>query len=518
MPLRIENTEKSCRSVSAEIADYRKNLYIRYIPHHDGQRTEAIAMAAQDLLSHPAAETAMQFMRKQSLSEESSYVGTALVRENIFLGLIRKESFLGIATINIDRYDDIKEIRQQAYHQAWQALDALDYCHNRQDRGTRESEIIVRKKNALEFALSNLKADIFSAVMCHYHRDFNAVHSITKRRAMNSLQAHSLSMPEYYPFQVVMEATAYAIKHGGLDKTPKKKIISKALMIAQEVALSIDQSDIKQWIAFCEAAQEMAWRQFKPEHIISAAINTSCNTPVRSVGFAVSEICDIKPRLLTDIRDSYSPFADQKFNENLHAKLVSKISQDIIARGLAEKSPIPFVMKANEQNLALTEGHTMGWCAAALQAAAKAFEESRQKGINVEDAVRREFEIENTRTAWTDLKTLGRQVIKEQRKGAIVTLDSLDTLTKNIEGMKALQQSVGRTMKDPHYRSNLIAANGLEVSPALKASAPAAMPARHAGPSTPAHGLKAPGLGGGTVQRTPPPLTEKSDDKETAKT
>ncbi len=496
MALQIDTVAHACNLITREIKDYQKNLTIQYIVHHEGQRTEALGIAAQDILSHPASETAMHILQKQRRSEESMLLGTAVARQNLFFGLATRDSVLALCTINIDHFNSLKEARRQAYHLAWHAIDAAEYHANPLNRTGGSTEVMIRRRNALEMASANLRADVFSAAISSFHRDQEAPRRAALVRGLSALHTKSLYSPEYYPFVIALEATEFALSQVDPQQISKKRIVPMALRLAKEVGMTFDEITLKNWLAFAEPAQDMAWQGFSEAEILSSAINTSPNTYVRAIGYLISELAKIEPASIVSIRETYSPFADNEFNEKLHDKMIDQIYQDIIAQGLKQKSSLPFWNMANQQNQSLTEGRAIGWCASALQAAGSAYDSAKQDdAAEAERYISKEFENKRRGAGWDDLRELGKRVIRSHRQGSPVTMSDLKELSRDMEGLKSLRQSVEKTMADPHYRNKLAAADELrpaEPKPGPKTPAPALA----AAPTTPAYAASTPGLGG----------------------
>jgi len=511
MGLKIDTVVHACRLISRKVRDSYKNLDVHFIVHHEGQRTEALGVAAQELIHHPAASTAMHILQRQRHSEDSVLLGTAVARQNMFFGLATRDQLLALCTMNLDQFDSLKEARRHAYHLVWHAIDALTFHSNPKNRTGAATEIIIRRRTALEMALANLQADTFSAAISALNGDGEAIKRMAYIRSASTLAARSLQNPELYPFAISAEATQFAFKNLKTRQLPKKKLIPSAHKLAEEIAKTFDESAVEHWLAFSEPAQEMAWRGYTGEEILSAAINTSPNTYVRATSYLVSETTGTVPSPIMDIRNSYSPFADKDFNEKLHERAARETFEDVIAQGLKQNSSIPFLKMASKQNEALTEGRASGWCAAALHAAAHAYEQAVRSGVAPEDVVRREFESERKKVSWQNLDELSVKIVAEKRNGHMVTLRQLAELSANIEGIKEVQKSIEMSLKDPLYQQKLAAINEMTPDPRqapARPDNPDLAPTTHKiqGPAA-SYAAQIPGLGGSSQQRTMPPQT-----------
>ena len=173
-----------------------------------------------------------------------------------------------------------------------------------------------------------------AALMAALNDDRAAIRKAAVGRSRDSLQALPHRHPEYYPYIIAMEAVEAAYKMLAAKNISKKKMIEAVMQTAEEIGKTFDMNTLRQWLAFSQPAQDMAWRGYKPEEILSAAINTSEDTYVRAIGYMVSEIAEIKPSSILTIRENYSPFADESFNEKLHEKTINRIFEDVIAKGM----------------------------------------------------------------------------------------------------------------------------------------------------------------------------------------
>lgn len=500
MSLAIDDVIQSCNAISRQVKECYRQLTLHYIPHHEGQNAEAFALASQEIAMHPAARPAAHILgRTKTLDNGSGMIGIATARQTLFLGLASHTSMLALCTINIDRHGSLKEIRRHAWHMAWQAIDAMrlhDMREGEEGHGAGAQEVSVRRRTVQETAAANLRADTFSVLMAALQDDREAIRKTALMRSLDALRALPHQHPEYYPYMIAMDATEAAFKMLTSRNIPKRKMIDAVLRTADEIGKTFDSSTLRQWIAFSRPAQDMAWRGYNPEEILSAAINTSEDTYVRAVGYMISEITEIKPASILTIRENYSPFADEAFNEQLHNKAIDRLFADVVARGMQMNSARPFLDAANSQNNGLTEGRTVGWCAAALQAAAAAFESAARNDGEPAQEARRLFEGERARTPWESLKKLGAKIVQQYWQGHLVTLSALQEICGNEPTLIPIRKSVDMTIRDPSYQNSLQAVRELSAIPALAPVRPAITGPRGPQPSSPAL-YAGPGLGSG---------------------
>lgn len=207
MPMQIETVLQVCHQISRQIGDSFKQLTVHYIVHHEGQRVEALGLAGQEVLHHPAAQTALHLLTRARHSEESTLVGVAVARKPVLFGLASHDTVLALCSINIDQYTNVKEARRHACHLAWHAIDALEYGNDPDNVVGSSREVLIRRRGVLDLASANIRADIFAAVLGALQGDRDAVRKIGQGRAVNALQTMPNHNPENYPYIIAMEAT-----------------------------------------------------------------------------------------------------------------------------------------------------------------------------------------------------------------------------------------------------------------------------------------------------------------------
>lgn len=509
MTLPIDTINQACETITRQVREVYRPLTLRFIAHHDGQMTEALKLTAQDILSHPAAETAINIMRRKRETQQSDLLGTAVARHNRLFGLVTRDTALALCTINADDFENLNEIRREAYHIAWHAIDAFRW-HEKQDKEQGSSFALKRHRTGLEIAAANLQADAFSALMNDLQGDSEAIMRLAYRRGLEALDRHHRHMPEYYPFIIAMEATQFAAQRLHARNVPKKKLLPAAWQAAHEINRAFEDALQRQWVAFSKPAQEMAWRDFDRDEILSAAINTSQNTYVRAAGYMIAEVARIRPAPLYAISESYSPFADTAFNQKLHRKMMERTFDVIAAEGVKRGSGAPFAEEMERQNRKLTEGHIMGWCGSALQEAARGFDNAIAQGSAAAlQAAQRAFNNEKERTSWESLCRLSRALIRHIRNEGPLLLATVVKIAENEAGLSRLKKAVEVTLQQSRHRPSLGHFNSLQATPPAQ-TVPVA--ARFA----PVIGGMAPGgarIGGkATGFRHMPPPAERGED------
>ncbi len=509
MALQSDSVQQSCRAVARQMRDYSRNLNLSFIAHHAGQLLESLSLAGQELLSHPAGESVLRLLRTPRKNENSSFIGLAVWRENLFLGLASRQKVMALTTLNISQHESLRDIRIQAWHMAWHAINLYNCRHDPDYESNFLDGIVMPDLTGDALANANLRADVFSAVMCSINGDKDTIRHLAHMRCMNALTRSAGHKPENYPFPLAMEATQIALADLMRRPASKKRIIHAALQIADTIGKTYDELSLKQWIYFCKPAQDMAWRGDSKETILGAAVSTSQDTYIRATGFLVADITRITPVSIVALEGHYSPFAEDRYNQRLHEGMMERAFQKAVSAGMLAHNSEAFLALANEQNHKLPDGHILGWCASALQAAGRAFDTALASGSKTPDeAARREFEGNSGKTTWDALKEMGESIIEQYRQGYAVTFSDLIDFAGNRPAFAGISSSIAFTMKDPSYLQKISIANDLSPQniPELQPVTPA--------PAGPSVGIRMnmPGLGlGGSGSGYIPPPKKAGD-------
>lgn len=450
MALKIEKIEEVCGSISRAINDRHKNLTLSFIVYRPGPsgRANAIKSPGAEVVEHPAAHIAKRLLTNPRSEEDMDLCGVALAREQLFFGLAVRDSLLAVALLNAGRYKTLKDIRAHSWHLAWHALDTLAYHNDPSSFTGVLSDVIVRQRTPIERAAANLKADVFAAVMSALQGSGEPVQTLAVERARAAMEARPGHDPDHFPFLLAEEATLIALQHVKEKPVPKKKYIDEALKAARYVGAAFDEEWIQGWINFCEPSQDMAWRGYNGEQILSAAINTSEDTYVRTLAHMIADITKIKPVSVWELPGDYSPFCNEGFNERMHERMVDRIFDETFREVRRMGSAQPYVDIANSQNLKLISGHIMGWCAGALQASAATYTQAVANGGDADAASRKTFETERSRTAWSALRALNRKIVSSYRSRIPVTLPALLEMCGDERSAEVLAASIAETMRN----------------------------------------------------------------------
>lgn len=513
MAVDLNIIQKTCRAMQKGVAIAYPGLHLHFIYHNRGKLKESLALAEHDIISHPAGDAAMAIIRNHSKTERSSFIGLAIANEKKMMGLKSVDKLIALLNVNTDEFKTEEEVLAQIYHMTWHAIDLYEIRHQPTYKGKFKSGPMVPKRSPLNIAKAHLQADAFAATLATLRKEANLINMITEKRGIQSLSPVQNFKAEDFPTVIALDACRFAIKELELFSKEQSEFVETARRISLEVGHTFDSANIKQWWDFSIPAQDMAWRGFTKEQILGAAVNV-CEDPfVRSIGYMIEEVSGIEPASSESLKHSYNAFMDPEVNMKLHREMVDSVFEEIVAKGVAEKSSRPLLNLANQQNDALTEGRFLGWCAAALQGAAKAFEKALLNGASPDQAARMHFEgnKESDTDNWNTLLDLGNQIVDQRRQGAAITMGHIAEICHSNANFAPVLNSLKITMNDPAYIQKLEASNDLAFvpntpsieGPAVKGPALGPKAPTPNAPSTPTpaptFAPSAPGMGGGAA-------------------
>jgi hypothetical protein len=484
-----------------------------FLIYRRGQKLDQINKTLSEVMDAPFYSAAKSLLQLRSATQETSgFMGVAIGHEKKFFGFSQITHHALFIGLNLDSYKSQEDALFDLYHHTAQALDTFSLLVDKKIPNVKNDFVLQPKRNTLSRARSNMKADVFSSLMMNKILDGNAISALGVKRGLESLKAIPNARPEEFPFVMALDVTTFAAQELAKQKAPS---LHDALRSARRVVTSYEPDHFSQWMDFTNPAQSMAWNGYTPDIILGAAIHTSPNPFIKATGHVVSEVTGILPQ---EGIDGFNPYVDAAVNELEHARMVDEIFEMTMVHALEADSHLPFIRVANNQNEKLQIGDVMGWCAQALQGAARSFAAARQKGLPAAQSTRLEFQSQKNLTDWKTLEELGTYVTSQRRGGFGVTLNELASWCKARADFRPVFESLDMTQRDPAYAHKISLSN--EVPIILRPSlAPAAQVAPRAPTPAPVYAA-APQIGMGSGFASRPIITQPAqhlhiEDQET---
>ncbi len=525
----VEIIHRLCGELQQDLAVSHPGLSLHFIMHNEGELRDSIALAEHEIIMHPAGEAACNILRRHTKNERSAFIGLAVAKESKMMGFKQVDHLMALFTLNYSDFDSEESVYAQVYHMVWHAIDLYEIRLEPDYKKKFRSGPMVPKRSALNLSKANLQADAFAATLSALKGNKNMLSYIDKKRGLQCLSATSDFKAEDYPSVIALQACQLALDELDTKSIDRSDHIETARQISLDIGQAFDKRNIQEWWDFCIPAQDMAWRDCPKENILGAAMYTSESPFVRSIAYLVQEVTELKPYFNTDtVGRDYNAFVDPEVNKKLHREVADTIFEEAINKVMLDSSTRALMLAANKQNQNLTDGRFIGWCATALQEAAKAFERALQSGSNPQQAARMQFEGDRDNTSWDDLEELSNKVVDQKRQGAAVTMGHIAEICHDNPGFAPILGSIKITMNDPGYVQALEASNDLAImpsAPAPQAPAPKA-PAQELGPKAPTPNMplpapSGPSLGGNNrsaqIMRQRQLMAQKAKEAQTNK-
>lgn len=473
-----------CKVIARQIESGYPDLNLTFIVHEEHKRQKALVRETENIQEHPAGQILLDYILaskdKEITGNRSRFVGLAQHSNPGILGFFRSTATLGLFFVNCDRFNSQEDLKNHTLHMVWHALALYEdftaaYKMQHQSAGTllpparagakKEPDaparpdkpepppdtrfeisdgVILARLETQDLYHRNLLADIFSASFQTVHGTENAIRSLAKQRMNDTLTQQVGFISEKYPFPISMETLELLFSESMRSSGRKEKGVALAARITHEIGMTYKINAIKQWRAFCNPAQEMAWCGFDPETILGAAIYTNENTYVRSIADMVAEHLEIKPKIFSSLHD-YNPFADQEQNKRLHEKMAMESFRTAIEKIRTPEDHKMFLNEAAIQCLKLRAGNPVGWSAHALLAIsdevilldAKTLGQQRTRLQNL-------YEQQLQRVSWENLRTFARFIFRQRRDGQEISAAMIRSIPGKTDDIVIIKETFSK--------------------------------------------------------------------------
>ncbi|MEK7801652.1 MAG: hypothetical protein AAB276_04275 [Pseudomonadota bacterium] len=451
-----------CHNLGDEVKRVYPHIDLYFVVYEAGMRSDEITKILPALKEHPAFEQAASLIRfKSAALEHSSFLGIAEGYEKKHFGLKNTPKHLAFFTINLADHDTEEDLIFTIYKLISQLFDSL--IHISDTENTQPEKKASALTNALVNTRLNLRADIFNVLHFVQDGEKDAVRQRGQIRALQVLNPVVGQRPDEFAFPIAIDVTKYAIEKclsPQYESAPaRKNQILESYNIAEKIIKSFDNDSLKIWAQFVGPCQTLAWNGYSPSQILGAATLLSPNPYIKATGHLLAEITHIFPCTESQLPQGYNPFLDDEINQIRHRRGVEETFEMTMIHSLEADSHVPFLHVANNQNEALLKGHISGWCANALQAAARAYMGARSLGVPPQQAARLEFQTYRRDDGWKPLLQLAHHVIELCRNGTEAkTLSAIAQWCGMNPDLRFISTSLSMTISDPHYSAKMKAA------------------------------------------------------------
>ena len=429
-----------------------RDLDIFFVPHRLGGRNHALKQLYQTKNDMPYADHLKtllnQWINLKGNDHKSEFLGLTEVAGNSFTQLFKNKHHIAVISLNLDNYLSPTDMELDLYNLSWNVCFILRGKKFKKSPTSPGKKIVILQPSGTGQLLFNLKSDIFASLAVSLAHRQNAVEKLAKIRAAALLKPQKKILPEHYPLLIALDQTVQILKDLKGTHASSECFIEDAWKASETIDNIIDPEKLKLWYRFAQAAQDMAWRNFTPEQILSAAIDGNEDIEIRKLGIMISQLTGVQPSNYTQSRGLYNPYLNTEENERLHMDMIQEIFDGVLTRAVFINSAIPFHEKAAEQNMSLTDGRFLGWCAQSLQEAGIAFETALSNGEPPVHMAREIFDKHVPKTPWNKVQELGDKILQHRRMKQEIVLLDLWEITKVNQNFKNIFLSLNLSVSD----------------------------------------------------------------------
>lgn len=455
----IASLKAHCAKMSEEAKDLFSGLSLHFLICPPEKKRDELAALMSKINGHPAANEAYLIVRPWAMtSGVSSFLGLARGQEGIVFSFKTRTKILAFIAVDTSLYEELDDALSAVHGLMAQFFETISL--HLKDYAPANGSILQPKRNQVAQCRSNLKTDIYSTLQMNRGGVYDAPMRMAKQRTIETLTPQSRHHPEEHPFPIALDIVNYAIENqisSSVSARGTSQLLSQ-YQLAGQIASCFEAENLHSWILFANSSQHMAWSGFTASQILGAAVNTSTNPFIKSIGHMLAELTNLSPVEEEHLPQGYNPFVAEEINQIRHERAVEETFEMVLIHAMEAESHLPIIRVANLQNEGLLKGKITGWCANALQASAKAYTGARDRGIPAIQAARLEFQSAKSQANWKSLLHLGHHVVSLYRKGEAVTLAELANWSQHVPDARFLFDSVSLTIADPKYAHALAAA------------------------------------------------------------
>ena len=460
MSLNTNDVNIIIEKVQRQLSTFNSAIELICIPHKTGERKNACLGLKKgysgESISPLLNKLLATWMRDEDLDDRAStFLGTIETHKRGLVGIIKKKLFLNIIALNISNYKSKSDLEIDLYRLSWNACNAVKNVSD-SSKNEQKDRILIPSPKGIRALGNNLQADIFAALTYSLINKEDKVLELGQKRAQSVIQTENIQTPENYPYIMTLDQTVYMYNQLATKRKLTSNILEQVWASSKVILQTMNQKKLKVWQKFSEYSQDMAWRGFSGEVILSIAIDRNDDIETKKLGLQVAKLTDTEPVSSEESGGYFNPFKTDAENAELHYNLIEEQFESLITRAIFENSSLPFIEKAYEHNMKLKKGQFIGWCANALQDAADVFEKTLKAKQPPTQTTREIFKTSLSKITLTKLNQLSADILKYKREHSeLGNRDFINFLSENASH-QIISDSVIRSFRKNKVRSENI--------------------------------------------------------------
>lgn len=460
----IINLKNACTNISENIRTVFPTLNLHFLISTPDKKQDAVSVILGKINGHPAFNEAFQVLKAWASSNAggTSFLGLSEGQESIAFSFKTRPRTLAFISVDVSLYKELYHAIQAIHFQMSIFLET--YANHLKNPMTINGNVFFHRTTQLAVSRLNLKSDIYSILQLLREGQYDAPILLAQQRSLETLTPQVNFNPEEYPLPIALDVIKYTIEKQ-ISSTVTTRSPSPLLaqyQLADQIADCFDNDNLQSWAQFSNACQTMAWSGFTPSQILGAAINTSTNPFLKSIGHLLAELTNLSATEESHLPTGYNPFLAEEINKIRHERSCEETFEMIMYHVMEADSHLPLLRVANNQNEALLKGKISGWCANALHAAAKAYMGAKDRGIPPLQAARLEFLSAHSQSNWNLLMQIGQYVVDMRRQDTPAQISDLLKWVSQQPDSRHMSDSINITISDPHYTGSFDASSQIQ--------------------------------------------------------
>ena len=348
MSLKTDEINSVIERVQKQLSSYNSALELICITHKTDGRKQACMSLRKGYMGEEVSISLNRLLSawtKDNIDDsQSEFLGTIETYRSGFGGLIKKKLYLNIIALNTGLYDTEEEMELDLYRLSWNACNALKNMMENSGKDGRD-RILVPNPKGIRLLSNNLQSDIFASLLYSliYREDY--VEKLGRNRAKAVIDSSSKFEPDLFPFIMTLDQTKYMcnqlLNKRKLNSNPVEQVWAASKIILQ----TMNQKKLEVWQRFAKYSQDMAWRGFSSEVILSIAIDRNDDIETKKLGVQVASLTDTKPVSADESVGYYNPYKTDVENAEIHLSLIDELFENLLTRAIFENSAKPLLKK-----------------------------------------------------------------------------------------------------------------------------------------------------------------------------
>lgn len=371
-------------------------------------------------------------IKREFQPKKSKFLGLNVYKKPRFWGLKRQETYMGVFTLDISTMKSLDNVSYNFWHMISHCLETINLKNDEKYEESFKTGPIIPKRPFAQAAHVNLKADVFALLVASYFIDQTEFEKLIRSVCEHVMVKQNYGYVETFPIPIALEHIYFAAETIQTSSNTADAL-KLSLDLSREIVSVFDKKILTEWFHFARSSQELLWLDHKPSEVLSAAINTSESSFVRSISGTLSDLLEITPYRGVDTNKYYNPFLAPRINARAHYKECESTFESILYAAYAEHSTKRLQDETIRQCRELLSAKCFGFNAHALIACENYIRENNLLSNNLntsiatisDDDVSELYKKKVIQITWEQLHSFSVYMMKIMSSGKFITFSEL---------------------------------------------------------------------------------------------